>query len=122
MSTAPAILRDVKITNPDRVVYRIRGELVTKLDVARYIDKVAPLMLPHVRGRPLTIVRCRDGSEGAGFFQKHVMKGMPAPIDSMLVAERKGVNPCLKRPLREGRGGERGIDDVTRFRMVGFRT
>jgi bifunctional non-homologous end joining protein LigD len=91
----PVVVCGVKITNPDRVVYKLEGKSLTKLDVARYIERVAPLMLPHVSGRPISVVRCRDGSDGPGFFQKHVMKGMPAQIHSMDVVEKKGVMPNL---------------------------
>jgi bifunctional non-homologous end joining protein LigD len=92
---APVDVCGVKVTSPDRVVYRLDGQGLTKLDVARYIARVAPLMLPHVRGRPISVVRCHGGSDGPGFFQKHVIKGMPAQIHAIDVVERKGTNANL---------------------------
>lgn len=85
----------VNVTSPDRVVYTFPTRSLTKLDVARYIERVAPLMLPHVVGRPISVVRCHAGSSGPGFFQKHVIPGMPAQIGSIDVMERKGVMPNL---------------------------
>ncbi|HET7669716.1 MAG TPA: DNA ligase D [Burkholderiales bacterium] len=63
----------IKISNPGRVVY---PELnFTKLDLVRYYDQVAELILPHVAGRPLTLVRCPDGVGKACFYQRHLAMG-----------------------------------------------
>ena len=59
----------VKITHPDRVVYAAGG--ITKLMVAEYYERVAPRLLPYVAGRPLSIVRCPEGTDAPCFFQKH---------------------------------------------------
>jgi bifunctional non-homologous end joining protein LigD len=48
----------VSISHPERVFFP--GEGVTKLELARYYEAVAPWMVPHVRGRPLTLVRCAE--------------------------------------------------------------
>ncbi len=53
---AAAVVRGIAISHPDRVIYADLG--LTKLDVARYYGEVAPAMVPHVRGRPLTLLRC----------------------------------------------------------------
>jgi bifunctional non-homologous end joining protein LigD len=63
-----------RISNPDRVVYPALG--LTKLDVARYYEAVSEAMLPHVRGRPLSLVRCPQGLAGGCFYMKH--QKMPA--------------------------------------------
>jgi bifunctional non-homologous end joining protein LigD len=49
---------------------------ITKGDVAEYYDRVAPLMLPFVRSRLLSVLRCMDGIGGECFFQRNPMKGM----------------------------------------------
>ena len=41
---------------------------LTKLDVVRYYDRIAPAMMPHVEGRPLTLVRCGEGIHGECFY------------------------------------------------------
>ena len=73
-----ARLGQVRITNAERIVYPERG--LSKLAVAEYYAAVADHLLPHVAGRPLSLLRCPEGMSGDCFFQKHVMAGMPSSI------------------------------------------
>jgi bifunctional non-homologous end joining protein LigD len=57
------------LSNPDKVLYPEPG--YTKLDLANYYSTVAQWILPHVVGRPLTLVRCPNGCDKPCFFQKH---------------------------------------------------
>ena len=57
------------ITNPERVVFP--KEAITKMDVIRYYLSVADKMLPFLKSRPLSVVRCHDGIQGSCFFRKH---------------------------------------------------
>jgi bifunctional non-homologous end joining protein LigD len=59
----------VRLTHPDRVYYPDLG--FTKLDLALYYVSIADAVLPHLEGRPLTLVRCPDGIAGERFYQKH---------------------------------------------------
>lgn len=59
----------VKLTNPDKVLFPDRN--LTKRHLLDYMALVAPLMLPHVVHRPLTLVRCPNGVDKPCFFQKH---------------------------------------------------
>ena len=63
----------IKITHPSRIVYPAFN--FTKLDLARYYDGVAELIVPHLAGRPLTLVRCPDGVEKQCFYQRHLAMG-----------------------------------------------
>src|SRR5207237_5231681 len=63
----------IKITHPSRIVYPAFN--FTKLDLARYYDGVAELIVPHLAGRPLTLVRCPDGVEKECFYQRHLAMG-----------------------------------------------
>jgi bifunctional non-homologous end joining protein LigD len=63
----PATLR---ISNPDRVIDPQSG--ITKIDLVRYYALVSPLMMEHLKGRPIAMVRAPDGIEGQLFFQKHL--------------------------------------------------
>ena len=58
-----------KVSHPERVVDPSTG--LTKLDVVRYYESVAEWMLPHLVGRPCSLVRAPNGITGQLFFQKH---------------------------------------------------
>ena len=82
----------IGITHPDRVVFPETG--ITKLQVARYFESVADLMLPHVAGRPLALVRCPEGSGHECFFQKHWIGKQPPAIDTVGIRQNDGkVHP-----------------------------
>ena len=63
----------VKISHPDRLVWPKLG--VKKIELARYIESVGEWLLPHVKDRPLSLVRCPDGVAGECFYQRHLMMG-----------------------------------------------
>ncbi len=70
--TKPAVLPltgQLRITHPERVIDTSTGQ--TKLALIEYYARVAPLMLPHLKGRPVSLVRAPTGIKGALFFQKH---------------------------------------------------
>lgn len=69
----------VKITHPERVLFPAVG--LTKGDLAAYYERVAPLMVPHLRGRPVTMQRFPDGLEGGGFFHKDAPTYFPQWIE-----------------------------------------
>ena len=75
----------VKLTHPDRILYpKLK---LTKADLAEYYLGVADLLLPYVADRPLSIVRCPDGQNGACFYQKHLSAGMPKSIKPIRLRE-----------------------------------
>jgi bifunctional non-homologous end joining protein LigD len=78
----------VKLSNPKRVLFSDAG--LTKLDLAQYLLAVSERMLPYVRRRPLSLVRCPDGVAKQCFFQKHIKKGMPDALKSVDVRESDG--------------------------------
>jgi bifunctional non-homologous end joining protein LigD len=61
---------------------------LTKRDLAAYYESVADWILPHVAGRPLTLVRCPQGAGGECFYQKHVTESMPDVIRGVTVQEK----------------------------------
>jgi bifunctional non-homologous end joining protein LigD len=67
------LVGNISISHPDRVIDPDSG--LTKLDVARYYEKIAPALLPHLENRPVSLVRLPDGLKGEQFFQKHMGKG-----------------------------------------------
>jgi bifunctional non-homologous end joining protein LigD len=83
----------VSLSNPDRVLYPEAG--VTKLALARYYEAVADWILPHVAGRPLTLVRCPKGLAGACFFMKHSKVWSPPGLRRVRIQERTKVGEYL---------------------------
>jgi bifunctional non-homologous end joining protein LigD len=59
----------IKVSNPQRIIDVTSG--LTKLDLVRYYESVGERMLPHLAGRPTSLVRGPDGVSGQLFFQKH---------------------------------------------------
>jgi bifunctional non-homologous end joining protein LigD len=66
---------NVKVSNPERVIDASKG--LKKLDLVRYYESVADWMLPHLQGRPVSLVRGPSGIGGELFFQKHPETKMP---------------------------------------------
>ena len=67
--------RVVRLSSPDRVLFPDDG--ITKADLFDYYGAIAPAIVPHLRNRPFTMKRYREGIDGPGFFQKDAPKGMP---------------------------------------------
>jgi len=78
----------VALTNPDRVLFPAMA--ITKRDLADYLLAVAPRLLPQLRGRPVSLVRCPQGRAKACFFQKHAGKGFPEAFGRLPIREKSG--------------------------------
>ena len=77
------------ITHPEKVLFPEAG--ITKGDLAAYHEAIAPVMLPHVRGRPITMERYPAGIGKQGFWQKDVSKGFPDWLNRVEVPKKDGV-------------------------------
>jgi bifunctional non-homologous end joining protein LigD len=80
-------LAGLKITHPERVIDASSG--ATKIDLIRYYALVAPLMMTHLKSRPVSLVRAPDGIAGQLFFQKHFeranmqgIRALPKSLDA----------------------------------------
>ncbi len=78
---------ELPITHPEKVLDPESG--MTKKALAEYLLAVSERMLPHVVDRPLSVVRCPEGSGKPCFFQKHVGRGLPKGVNSIAVPNRK---------------------------------
>ncbi|HEX5298325.1 MAG TPA: ATP-dependent DNA ligase, partial [Streptosporangiaceae bacterium] len=67
--------RTLTLTNLTKVLYPDSG--FTKAEVLDYYQRVAPALLPHIAGRPLTLKRYPEGVNGESFFHKHVAAHRP---------------------------------------------
>jgi len=65
-------VQPIHISNPDRIIWRKLK--FRKIDLANYVEAVAERFIPHLKGRPLTLVRCPDGAEGECFYQRHLLQ------------------------------------------------
>lgn len=77
------------ITHPEKVLFPDDG--ITKGELAAYYEAIAPVMLPHLRGRPLTMERYPAGIGRKGFWQKDVSKGFPDWLERVEVPKKDGV-------------------------------
>jgi bifunctional non-homologous end joining protein LigD len=96
-TTLPANLR---VSHPERVVDPQSG--VTKIELVRYYALVAPLMMEHLRRRPIAMVRAPDGIEGQLFFQKHLERYKMAGVEQLDPKIFPGHPPMLEIARPEG--------------------
>jgi len=77
------------ITHPEKILFPDCG--ITKGELASYYETIAPVMLPHLRGRPITMERYHRGIAAPGFFQKDVSKGFPDWLERVEVPKHGGT-------------------------------
>lgn len=75
------------ITHPDKVLDPESG--ITKQDLVEYYVAVAEHLLPHISDRPLSVVRCPQGSDKPCFFQKHVGLGLSEGVKTIAIRNQK---------------------------------
>jgi len=76
------------ITHPEKIMFPDDG--ITKGDLAAYYQAMAPVILPHIKGRPLTMERYPAGIGKKGFWQKDVSKGFPDWLERVKVPKKDG--------------------------------
>ncbi len=79
----------VTITHPDKVMFPDDG--ITKGEMCAYYEAIAPAMLPHIVGRPVTMERFNRGIGQEGFIQKNVAKGFPEWLERVELAKKDGT-------------------------------
>lgn len=95
-TTIKAGSRNVEVSNLDKVFYPDAG--FTKGDVIDYYRAVAPALLPHLKGRPITLKRYPNGVEGPFFYEKECPSHRPKWVKTAAITRRqdgKAVNYCV---------------------------
>jgi bifunctional non-homologous end joining protein LigD len=77
----------VRLTHPDKILDS--ESQLTKQQLADYYWAIAPHMLPYIANRPVSLVRCPEGSGHPCFFQKHVTSSLPPDVESVDVPDKK---------------------------------
>ena len=77
-ATGDLVLDGIKITHPDRVISETGH--ITKGALAEYYAAIAPFLLPQLKGRPLSLLRCPVGIDGECFFQRNPGRGLGADV------------------------------------------
>ncbi|MEA2824625.1 MAG: bifunctional non-ous end joining protein LigD, partial [Alphaproteobacteria bacterium] len=88
---ADNVVAGITISHPEKVLWPATkaGGPVTKLDLARYYEKIAPLILPHIALRPISMVRAPEGIGGERFFQRHVLAGASGVVPIPAAGEKQ---------------------------------
>ncbi len=94
---------NVKISNPTKLYWPADG--ITKAQLCGYYEAVAPVLLPHLRGRPVILVRYPDGIDGKSFYQWNAPRGTPSWVKTLKVQwpERENVEargPSAREPSK----------------------
>ncbi|ANZ43219.1 ATP-dependent DNA ligase [Lentzea guizhouensis] len=98
--TVRAGARTLALSNLDKVLY---PDGTAKSEVIAYYSRIAPVLLPHLRDRPVTFVRFPDGVGGQRFFQKNADASAPAWLPTVSL---------------KGGGSRRGADEVVRYPLI----
>jgi bifunctional non-homologous end joining protein LigD len=77
------------ITHPEKILFPDDG--ITKGELVSYYEAIAPVMLPHLRRRPITMERFHRGIGAPGFFQKDVVKGFPEWLQRVELPKHGGT-------------------------------
>ena len=104
-TTEPLSHPPIRLTHPDKILDA--ESQLTKQQLADYYWAVADRMLPHIANRPLSLVRCPEGTGKPCFFQKHVNHMLPPGVGGINVPNKKtgGLEPYITLDTTEALAG-----------------
>ena len=118
------------LTHPDKQLYP--GSSITKRDLADYYEKVAPLMLAQIKGRPISLVRCPAGEGKPCFFQRHgaetlspFVKPVKLPGDKepyLMIEDARGLTALVQMGVLEIHVWGSNADDPATSGPAGLRS
>jgi bifunctional non-homologous end joining protein LigD len=114
-SQAPGAMPEgIRVSNPERVIDPGTG--ITKIELVRYYTLVSGLLLPHLKGRPVSLVRAPGGVGGELFFQKHADTGKLPGVRQLAQALDPGHPPMLEVATAQG------LQSAAQWNVVEFHT
>jgi bifunctional non-homologous end joining protein LigD len=93
VKSARITVAGIGISHPDRLIYPDLG--ISKLQLARYYEDIGRWMLPHVVGRPLTLVHCPQGVSGPCNYLRHAKAWGPNALRRVRIREKTKVGEYL---------------------------
>lgn len=103
-------IEGVRLSSPEKVLFPDQG--ITKRRLAEYYVAVASAILPHIRHRPVSLLRCPQGEERACFFQRHPGAGLPGATRSPGAGKPGGIR-SIEIAEKDGRpAGYLVVDDL----------
>ena len=92
-SASPSTVAGVRISHPDRLIYPDLA--ISKMQLARYYERIADWIVPHVAGRPLTLVHCAAGIAAPCTFLKHAKAWGPSALRRVRIQEKTKLGEYL---------------------------
>jgi bifunctional non-homologous end joining protein LigD len=93
VASADAVVRGIRISHPERPIYPKLG--FSKLDLARYYERVGEEILPHVIDRPLTLVHCPNGLQEPCLYMRHRKVWGPDVLRRVMIREKTKTGEYL---------------------------
>lgn len=98
--TTKAVVAGINISHPDRILYP--NENITKLEVAEYYEAISNYILPYIKDRPISTIRCQDDITKECFFQRHAGTSNNKYLHEVRVNNHGGGLPYMAVNSREG--------------------
>lgn len=92
-SAEPPVVAGVRVSHPDRLIYPDLG--ISKQQLAKYYERIGNWILPHVRGRPLTLVHCPAGVASPCRYLRHAKAWGPTVLRRVHIREKTKVGEYL---------------------------